>query len=133
MLSQGKTPEFTKMGEIHELFVLSPKVGHQPAPYRGLSGPPGPESQKSLENVSGASGPGTPKSLQKVPLVFPRKNTRIHTKNGRNSYELFVLALSLVWFAGVTPESKLGPQEKWGVGWGAKKLCLSLTQRTLQY
>ena len=35
-------------------------------------------------------------------LVFLRKNTRIH-KNGRNSCELFVLALSLVWFAGATP------------------------------
>ena len=34
---------------------------------------------------------------------FPKENTRIHT-NGRNSYELFVLALSLVWFAGATPE-----------------------------
>ena len=39
-------------------------------------------------------------------LVFLRKkHTRIFTqKNGRNSYELFVLALSLVWFAGATPD-----------------------------
>ena len=37
-------------------------------------------------------------------LVFLRKNTRIH-KNGRNSYELFVLALSSVWFAGATPDN----------------------------
>ena len=33
-----------------------------------------------------------------------RKNTRIHTKMGE-IHELFVLALSLVWFAGATPES----------------------------
>ena len=38
-----------------------------------------------------------------IVLVFLWKNTRIH-KNGRHSYELFVLALSLVWFAGATPE-----------------------------
>ena len=38
-----------------------------------------------------------------IVLVFLRKHTRIH-KNGRNSWELFVLALSLVWFAGATPE-----------------------------
>ena len=37
-------------------------------------------------------------------LVFLRKNTRIY-KKGRNSYELFVLALSLVWFAGATPDT----------------------------
>ena len=35
---------------------------------------------------------------------FPKeKHTRIHAKMGpKNSYELFVLALSLVWFAGAT-------------------------------
>ena len=27
LFSQGKTPEFTKMGEIHELFVLPPFFG----------------------------------------------------------------------------------------------------------
>ena len=37
-------------------------------------------------------------------LVFLRRNTRIH-KNGRNSWT-FVLALSLVWFAGATPDSR---------------------------
>ena len=35
--------------------------------------------------------------------VFLRKNTRIHTKMGE-IHELFILALSLVWFAGATPE-----------------------------
>ena len=33
---------------------------------------------------------------------FPKENTRIH-KNGE-IHELFVLALSLVWFAGATPD-----------------------------
>ena len=37
--------------------VLSPCIGNQPAPYRGLSGPPGPKCRKSLENVSRAPGP----------------------------------------------------------------------------
>ena len=35
---------------------------------------------------------------------FLRKNTRILTKMGE-IHELFVLALSLVWFAGATPDS----------------------------
>ena len=35
-------------------------------------------------------------------LVFPRKNTRTHKKG--EVHELFVSALSLVWFAGATPE-----------------------------
>ena len=38
-----------------------------------------------------------------IVLVFLRKNTRIH-KIGE-IHELFVLALSLVWFAGATPDS----------------------------
>ena len=38
-------------------------------------------------------------------LVFLRKNTRIHTKMGE-IHELFVLAPSLVWFAGATPEKR---------------------------
>ena len=36
-------------------------------------------------------------------LVFLRKNTRIGIKMGE-IHELFVVALSLVWFAGATPE-----------------------------
>ena len=36
---------------------------------------------------------------------FPRKNTRIFTKMGE-IHDLFVLALSLVWFAGATPDMK---------------------------
>ena len=36
---------------------------------------------------------------------FPKENTRIHTKTGE-IHELFVLALSLVWFAGATPDSR---------------------------
>ena len=36
-------------------------------------------------------------------LVFLRKNTRIITKMGE-IHELFVLALSLVWFAAATPD-----------------------------
>ena len=36
-------------------------------------------------------------------LVFLRKNTRIFTKMGEIR-ELFALALSLVWFAGATPD-----------------------------
>ena len=36
---------------------------------------------------------------------FPKeKSTRIHTKMGE-IHELLVLALSLVWFAGATPEN----------------------------
>ena len=34
---------------------------------------------------------------------FPKENTRIHRKMGE-IHELFVLSLSLVWFAGATPE-----------------------------
>ena len=34
---------------------------------------------------------------------FPKENTRIHIKMGE-IHELFVLALSLVWFAGATPQ-----------------------------
>ena len=37
----------------------------------------------------------------RIVLVFLRKNTRIHKKRGEIR-ELFVLALSLVWCAGVT-------------------------------
>ena len=39
-------------------------------------------------------------------LVFPRENTRIHTKMGE-IHELFVLPFSLVWFAGATPDAKV--------------------------
>ena len=38
-------------------------------------------------------------------LVFIRKITRIHIKMGE-IHELLVLALSLVWFAGATPDSR---------------------------
>ena len=41
------------------------KVGNQPAPYRGLSGPPGPKFRKSLENVSRRFRPGDPKRSPK--------------------------------------------------------------------
>ena len=41
--------------------------------------------------------------LNSHPVVFQRKNTRIHTKMGE-IHELFVLALSLVWFAWATPD-----------------------------
>ena len=37
--------------------------------------------------------------------VFLRKNTRFHKKG--EIHELFVLALSLVWLAGATPESSV--------------------------
>ena len=36
-------------------------------------------------------------------LFFLRKNTRIHKRRAK-IHELFVLALSLVWFAGATPD-----------------------------
>ena len=39
---------------------------------------------------------------------FPKENTRIHKKG--EIHELFVLALSLVWFAGASPEP-LGPAD----------------------
>ena len=42
------------------------------------------------------------KSSMWIVLVFLRKNTRIHKKG--EIHELFVLALSLVWFAGATPD-----------------------------
>ena len=38
---------------------------------------------------------------------FPRKTPEFTKKWARNSYELFVLALSLVWFAGATPEKRI--------------------------
>ena len=41
------------------------RLGNQPTPYRGLSGPPGPKCQKSLENVSRDPGPETPKVSEK--------------------------------------------------------------------
>ena len=51
-------------------------------------------------------------------LVFPKKkNTRIHTKMGE-IHELFVLALSLVWFAGATPERNGELQKIAGEGAG---------------
>ena len=39
--------------------------GNQPAPYRGLSGPPGPKSQSRLENVSRGLRPRDPQKSQK--------------------------------------------------------------------
>ena len=44
---------------------------------------------------------------------FPKEKHQNSQKMGE-IHELFVLALSLVWFAGVTPEKKLGwvPQEQ---------------------
>ena len=42
------------------------------------------------------------KSSMWIVLVFLRKNTRIHKKG--EIHELFVFPLSLVWFAGATPE-----------------------------
>ena len=49
----------------------------------------------------------------KVPFVnracFLRKNTRIHKKG--EIHDLFVLALSLVWFAGATPDIKQSTRE----------------------
>ena len=43
------------------------------------------------------------KSSMWIVLVFLRKNTRIHTKMGE-IHELFVVALSFLWFAGATPD-----------------------------
>ena len=38
---------------------------------------------------------------------FPKEKAHQNShKNGRNSYGLFVLVLSLVWFAGATPDSE---------------------------
>ena len=42
-----------------------PSIGNQPAPYRGLLGPPGPKCRKSLENVSQGLRPRDPKKSQK--------------------------------------------------------------------
>ena len=42
-------------------------VGNQPAPYRGLSAPPGPKYRKSLENVSRGLRPRDPKKSPKSP------------------------------------------------------------------
>ena len=41
----------------------------------------------------------------RIVLVFPRKTPEF-TKMGE-IHELFVLALSLVWFAGATPDKKI--------------------------
>ena len=52
-------------------------------------------------------------------LVFLRKNTRIFRKMGE-IHEHFVLALSLVWFAGATPDERnsrfVGESQKFGRG-----------------
>ena len=48
LFSQGKTPEFTKMGEIHELFVLTLSLvwfaGATPDFISTATGPPDPET-----------------------------------------------------------------------------------------
>ena len=43
-------------------------------------------------------------SICEFRACFPEEKHQNSHKNGRNSYELFVLALSLVWFAGATPD-----------------------------
>ena len=51
-------------------------LGNQPAPYRGLSRPPGPKCRKSLENVSRGLRPrGPPKSLQNSPGTLQKKHS----------------------------------------------------------
>ena len=68
LFSQGKTPEFTKMGEIHELFVLGLFLvlfaGATPESFEKVFRPGAPQkSEKSLEKG--------PKSLQKgTHIVF---------------------------------------------------------------
>ena len=64
------------------------------------SGPANQTKERSVHKF--LAGAFRNKSSMWIVLVFLRKNTRIH-KNGRNSWT-FVLALSLVWFAGATPD-----------------------------
>ena len=86
----SQLPCHTCKNGTHSTSFDSIWVGNQPAPYRGLSGPPGPKSQTSLENVS----PGP----QKVP-----KKSQGQSKNTLQSG----LSKRCFWqnghFAGVTP------------------------------
>ena len=77
LFSQGRTPEFTKIGEIHELFVLALFLvwfaGATPddccEPSRELQeslGPSGPEIlKKSEKSLPGPPAPGPPKVWKK--------------------------------------------------------------------
>ena len=66
-------PEFSPQVRLkidvdrEEKSIQRPVLGNQPAPYRGLSGPPGPKCRKSLENLSQGLRPGTPKKSPKSP------------------------------------------------------------------
>ena len=61
------------------------RVGNQPAPYRGLSGSPGPKCRESLENVSRGLRPGDPKKSPKSPGTL-QKHSR-HTFRGAGGAE----------------------------------------------
>ena len=57
--------------------------GNQPAPYRGLSGPPGPKCRKSLENVSRDLRPWDPTKSPKSPGDSPKTLSRHFTETLR--------------------------------------------------
>ena len=61
---------FHVSGKLKKNYSYSTQFGNQPAPYRGLSGPPGPKCQKSLENVSGTVREVSGESRESVWRVF---------------------------------------------------------------
>ena len=66
LFSQGKTPEFTKMGEIHELFVLD---------YVALRGPPKTQKFKQVKSRSESRFRGVPESRPKVGQKYTNSYT----------------------------------------------------------
>ena len=70
----------TPSPDSQKLCLIHTGIGNQPAPYRGLSGPPGPKSQKSLKNVSRGLRPRDPKKSQKSLGDSPGSPRRVSGK-----------------------------------------------------
>ena len=116
--SQGKTPEFTKMGEIQELFSGDRKWCRQTGSRQ--STPLSTIRTRYGNSVSTPEATRTGKTQQNSPLKGGRYRISVSTPHRRYGHRLrtpffadaisetpiFVLALSLVWFAGATPESR---------------------------
>ena len=90
-----KTPEFTKMGEVHELFVLAGGRGCLGEERLGVPGQVGSSGSCHLFLVSKGKSQFKKclgKRLEVPDILLP------------DIRGLLILALSLVWFAGATPE-----------------------------
>ena len=103
---QCASPEFTKMGEIHELFVLALSLVWFAGATPDLTLF---QFRFRLFGPRVREGPGThfrtlfqlwARRAQMTPVAG---KTPEFTKMGE-IHELFVLALSLIWFAGATPD-----------------------------